>query len=104
MTRNVLTADQVATRLGVQRATVYAYVSRGLLGRTVGDDGRTSWFDPDEVDGLARRGRPRARTQRAGAVEVVLASGLTQIGADGHLRYRGHDVADLAGAFSFESV
>jgi citrate synthase len=104
MTVKLLTADQVATRLGVQRATVYAYVSRGLLRRTVGDDGRTSWFDPDEVDALARRGRPRARTQRAGAVEVVLASGLTEIGADGHLRYRGHDVTDLAGSHPFEAV
>ena len=104
MTVKLLTTDQVATRLGVQRATVYAYVSRGLLGRTVGDDGRTSWFDPDEVDALARRGRPRARNQRAGAVEVVLASGLTEIGADGHLRYRGHDVADLAADHRFEAV
>jgi citrate synthase len=104
MSRNLLTADQVATRLGVQRATVYAYVSRGLLTRSVGDDGRTSWFDPDEVDGLARRGRPRTRTQRAGAVEVVLASGLTHIGTDGRLRYRGHDVADLVEQTTFEAV
>jgi citrate synthase len=34
----------------------------------------------------------------------VLASGLTQIGTDGHLRYRGHDVADLVGHASFEAV
>ncbi len=103
MTRNLLTAEQTATRLGVQRPTVYAYVSRGLLARTVGDDGRTSWFDPDEVDALARRGRPRTRSQRAGAVDVVLASGLTHIG-DGRLHYRGHDVADLTGRVPFESV
>lgn len=103
MTRNLLTADQVATRLGVQRATVYAYVSRGLLHRSVGDDGRTSWFEPDEVDGLARRGRPRTRTERAGSVDVVLASGLTSI-SDDRLRYRGHDVAELAGSVPFEAV
>src|SRR6478735_691537 len=103
MTRNLLTADQVAIRLGVQRATVYAYVSRGLLHRTVGEDGRTSWFDPDEVDGLARRGRPRSSSTRAGSVDVVLASGLTHI-AEGRLRYRGIDVADLAGAAPFEAV
>jgi citrate synthase len=103
MPRNLLTADQVATRLGVQRATVYAYVSRGLLSRSVGDDGRTSWFQPDEVDGLARRGRPRARSERPGSVDVVLASGLTQI-VDSRLRYRGHDVAALAGAVGFEAA
>ena len=87
----------------MQRATVYAYVSRGLLHRTVGNDGRTSWFDPDEVDGLARRGRPRARTERAGSVDVVLASGLTSI-TDGRLRYRGLEVAGLAGHVPFEAV
>jgi citrate synthase len=103
MSRNLLSADQASTRLGVQRATVYAYVSRGLLSRSVGDDGRTSWFDPDEVDALARRGRPRTRTERAGSVDVVLASGLTQI-VGGHLRYRGHDVADLAATTSFEAT
>src|SRR4051812_7434481 len=103
MIRNLLTADQVATRLGVQRATVYAYVSRGLLHRSVGEDGRTSWFDPDEVDGLARRGRPRSSSTRAGSVDVVLASGLTHI-ADGRLRYRGLDVAALAGSVPFEAV
>jgi citrate synthase len=103
MRRNLLSADQASTRLGVQRATVYAYVSRGLLSRSVGDDGRTSWFDPDEVDALARRGRPRTRTERAGSVDVVLASGLTQI-VGGHLRYRGHDVADLAATTSFEAT
>src|SRR6476620_11007931 len=103
MSRNLLTADQVATRLGVQRATVYAYVSRGLLHRSVGEDGRTSWFQPDEVDELARRGRPRTRSERAGSVDVVLASGLTRI-AGGRLRYRGHDVADLAGTVPFEAV
>jgi citrate synthase len=103
MSRNLLTADQVSTRLGVQRATVYAYVSRGLLSRTVGEDGRTSWFDPDEVEALARRGRPRSRTERAGSVDVVLASGLTQI-VGGHLRYRGHDVTDLAATSSFEAT
>ena len=103
MTRNLLTAHQVATRLGVQRATVYAYVSRGALHRTVGDDGRTSWFDPDEIEDLARRGRPRTRTDHPGSVDVVLASGLTQIDG-GRLRYRGLDVASLAGSVSFESA
>jgi citrate synthase len=103
MTRNMLSAAQVAARLGVQRATVYAYVSRGLLPRTVGLDGRTSWFDPDDVDELARRGRPRSRRERAGSVDVVLTTAVTQV-ADERLEYRGHDVADLARECSFEGV
>ena len=103
MTRNLLTADQTAARLGVKLATVYAYVSRGVLGRTVASDGRTSQFDAAEVDELARRGRPRADSRRAGTVDVVLATSVTGILGD-RLVYRGHDAADLARTATFEGV
>lgn len=99
-----LTADQVARRLGVQRATVYAYVSRGLLGRQMAADGRTSLFDPDEVEALARRGRPRREAVRSGTVEVVLTTAITAIDGD-RLVLRGHDLAELVGgATPFEVV
>src|SRR3954454_6384950 len=103
MTRNLLTADQTAARLGVKVSTVYAYVSRGILGRTVAPDGRTSRFDAAEVDQLARRGRPRADTRRAGTVDVVLATSLTGILGD-QLVYRGHDATELARRSTFEAV
>ena len=103
MTRNLLSAEQVARRLGVQRASVYAYVSRGLLTRTVALDGRSSLFDPDEVEELARRGRPRRRSTRTGSVDVVLASGVTQIEGN-HIFYRGHDAALLCARSGFEAV
>jgi len=103
MTRNLLTADQTAARLGVKVSTVYAYVSRGILSRTVASDGRTSRFDSAEVEQLARRGRPRADTTRAGTVDVVLATALTGILGD-RLVYRGYDAAELARTVSFESV
>jgi citrate synthase len=54
-----LSTAEAAARLGVKPATLYAYVSRGLLGRERSADGRTSTFDPDEVDRLARPGRAR---------------------------------------------
>lgn len=98
-----LTANQVAQRLGVKPATVYAYVSRGMLHRQLGDDGRTSRFDPGEVDELARRGRPRRDARRTGIVDVVLSTTLTEI-RDGQLRYRGHDAVDLVASSSFEDV
>jgi len=98
-----MTADQVAERLGVRRETVYAYVSRGLLSRVVDEDGRTSLFDPAEVETLARRGRPGRAGRRAGAVDVVLASGITRLRDDG-LLYRGHEVTALAGHHPFEDV
>ena len=55
-----MTAAQAARRLGVKQATLYAYVSRGVLGRGRAADGRGSLFDPDEIEQLARRGRPAA--------------------------------------------
>src|SRR3954447_14237348 len=102
MMSNTLTATQVAERLGVKVQTIYAYVSRGLLTRTLSDDGRTSLFDAGEVEQLARRGRPRGATRRMGAIDVVLTSGISQL-RDGQLRYRGRDVTELAYTATFES-
>jgi citrate synthase len=103
MKRNVLTARQVATRLGVKLETVYAYVSRGALRRTLADDGRTSRFDPAEVERLARHGRPRADTPRVGTVDVSMATAITEI-HDDRLLFRGHDAVALAGSSTFEAV
>jgi citrate synthase len=103
MTRNLLTADQTAARLGVKLATIYAYVSRGVLHRTVASDGRSSRYDAAEVEQLARRGRPRTDARRVGAVDVVLATSLTGILED-RLVYRGHDATELAVTSSFEAV
>jgi citrate synthase len=98
-----LTAAQVAERLGVRVQTVYAYVSRGQLTRTVDRDGRTSRFDPVEVEVLARRGRPRSEARRSGSIDVVLSSAITDRHA-GRFRYRGHDVVELVRTATFESV
>jgi citrate synthase len=103
MSRNLLTADQVATQLGVKLETVYAYVSRGVLTRTTADDGRTSRFDASEVEGLARRGRPRRNARRAGVSDVVLSTSLTAM-QDDRLFFRGHDATVLARTATFETV
>ena len=44
-----LSAREAARELGVSLPTLYAYVSRGLLGRERSPDGRTSTFDPAEI-------------------------------------------------------
>ena len=98
----LLTADQAARRLGVKVETVYAYVSRGALGRQRRAGSRASWFDAGEVEQLARRGRPR-RTTRPPAIDVLVESGITAIGEDGH-RYRGHHAGPLATTATFEQV
>jgi citrate synthase len=103
MKRNILSAVQVARRLGVKPQTVYAYVSRGLLSRTLADDGRTSQFEAAEVDELARRGRPRRGDPRVGAVDVSLATNITEISVN-QLRFHGHDAVELAHPHGFEAV
>ena len=95
-----LTATQAAQRLGVKPATLYAYVSRGVLRRDRAADGRGSLFDAEEVERLARRGRPR---RPAGVVDITVESAITEITADS-LRYRGHDVIRLAVTRTFEEV
>ncbi len=102
MKRNLLTAGEVATRLGVRLETVYAYVSRGVLSRTLGPDGHTSRFAPAEVDELARRGRPRGGA-RVGTVDVSLATSITRV-EEGRLSYRGQSATELATRASFEQV
>jgi hypothetical protein len=57
-------------------------------------------YNASEVEGLARRGRPR---RAPGAAELVIETELTEITGD-HLRYRGLDVIGLAGHRSFEEV
>jgi citrate synthase len=93
-------AADAAKRLGVKQATLYAYVSRGVLSRRRVPDGRGSLFDPDEVERLALRGRPR---RAAGAADIVVESQITEITAD-RLHYRGQDAVDLARTRTFEDV
>jgi citrate synthase len=101
MSAGRLTTAEAAERLGVKPATLYAYVSRGLLTRERAPDGRSSTFDPAEIDRLARPGRPRRG--RRPATDLVLPSAVTTI-AKGIPWYRGLPVPDLAGSRSFEEV
>jgi citrate synthase len=90
----MLTTPQVAQRLGVKPATVYAYVSRGLLTSARNADGKASLFREDEVVAFAagrRKATPAIRT------------GLTLI-RDGRLFYRGHDAVALARDQPYEAV
>jgi citrate synthase len=97
---DLLTAAEAAGRLGVKPATLYAYVSRGLLSRDKAADGRASLFHPDEVERLARRGRPR---RPAGAADIMVESAITEITGDS-LRFRGLDATRLAVSRTFEEV
>ena len=95
-----LTSAQAAARLGVKPATLYAYVSRGMLPSHPAPDGRRSLFDPADV----------ARLQRAGGrhgapTDVVVGSELALVDpAERSLWYRGVDALELAREQSFEDV
>ena len=90
-----INAAEAAQRLGVKPATLYAYVSRGMLARRRGEDGRSSLFEADEVARLAERGQRGEPRRAAGTGDFVIESGLTEV-ADGRIRYRGLEVTKLA--------
>jgi citrate synthase len=92
-------AGEAARRLGIKPATLYSYVSRGVLRRRAGEDGRSSLFDAGEVESLARRGRPR----HPGAGEFVIESALTEITSD-RACYRGFDITALAARYELEDA
>ncbi|WP_433719741.1 citrate synthase family protein [Actinoplanes sp. CA-051413] len=95
----LLTTEEVARRLGVKKATVYAYVSRGLLGSHRNADGKESLFAEPEVTAFAARRRRPAAAPDAPAIHT----GITLITGD-DLFYRGHRARELATTTSFESV
>lgn len=98
----VMTAREAAQRMGVKVETLYAYVSRGLLTREVGADGRSSVFDRREVEALALRGRPR-QSSRSTSLNMLIETRLTELTAHG-VRYRGLPAAELAVSHTFEQV
>jgi citrate synthase len=98
-----INAAEAAQRLGVKQATLYAYVSRGMLARRRGEDGRSSLFEADEVARLADRGQRGEPRRAAGSGDFVIESELTEV-ADGRIRYRGLEVTKLALWRPFEEV
>jgi citrate synthase len=112
-----LTSAEAAKRLGVKPATLYAYVSRGLLSRERTPAGST--FDAQEVERLARSSRRpysetsggnsigvvarRHRNSSAGATDPVFLTELTLI-QNGRFFYRGLDAVELSRSRPFEEV
>ncbi len=104
-----LSARQAAEELGVSVATLYAYVSRGMV-RSEAAEGkrRNRRYRAEDVRRL--RERKERRRDPEGVVEgalhwgtPVMESGITLID-DGRLYYRGRDVADLAADSTAEEV
>lgn len=94
-------APEAARRLGVSTSTLYAYVSRGRIGRITGADGRASLFDLAEVDALRERSRRRPSPPPP-TIDVRITSAVTHLSEE-QLAYRGHPVDELL-AHRFEST
>lgn len=104
-----LTSRQAADALGVTRATLYAYTSRGLLrSEPMAGTTRERRYHRDDVDRLTTRKAARRDPSKAAAQglrwgEPVLESGITLI-QDGTFYYRGHDAVRLAEQATAEDV
>ena len=82
----LLDAAGAAAVLGVKPATLYSYVSRGLLTRQQDPKSRRSLFRPQEVEALRRQSHPA----RPSGEEVTFESAITVLGEDRPF-YRGVD-------------
>lgn len=103
-----LSAEEAAEALGVSVATLYAYVSRGLL-RSEGEAGtRRRRYLAEDVWLL--RERKENRRDPAKTAREVLHRGMPALESrlsvihDGRLYYAGHDVVELAEDRSIEQV
>jgi citrate synthase len=104
-----LSAADAAALLGVSRATLYAYVSRGLV-RSQPEPGSSHahGYAADDVERLRRRTEERRHPEKAAAGTLrwglpVLESAIALIDGE-RLYYRGHDAVALARTRSIEQV
>lgn len=104
-----ISATEATGLLGITRATLYAYVSRGLVrSSAVPGDPRQRRYASEDLERLRARAEQRKDPGRAVARALhfggpILESALTLI-SDGRLYYRGHDVAALCRERSVEEV
>lgn len=93
-------SEEAARRLGIKLATLYSYVSRGLLQSHPSPDARRRLFDLDDVDRIGRRGRGSRQPEDH---SIRIATSITELLPSGPW-YRGVPAVDLATKVSFEDV
>lgn len=104
-----LTAREAAEELGISPATLYAYVSRGLIHSEPGrGSSRQRRYRRADVEGLKERQAQRRDPSRSAETALswgtpVLESAITLI-EGGRLYYRGNDALQLARSARFEDV
>jgi citrate synthase len=107
--RRFLSAAQAADALGVTRATLYAYASRGQVhSEPMPGDPKVRRYHRDDIERLRERKELRRDPARAAERGLhwgspVLPSGITLI-QDGALYYRGQNALALADSATLETV
>jgi len=97
-----ITTTEAAQRLGVKRATLYAYVSRGLLRSERRPGQQESLFDRAQVEAMASATRAVGTPQSVLRFRTVATAVSSQV--EGELRYRGVPLDDAVDAGSVERV
>ena len=104
-----MTAKEAAEVLDISLATLYSYVSRGLIrSEAIGGSKRSRRYRREDVEQLQQRKSIRRNPVQAGEEMLhwgmpVMESGITLI-TDGGLYYRGEDALWLARGVSVEEV
>jgi citrate synthase len=102
-------AKEAVALLGVSRATLYAYVSRGRIrSESTSDGNRRSRYARDDIERLVARSRERRNPEKAAEQALhwglpILESAITLI-ADERVYYRGKDASVLARTSSLADV
>lgn len=104
-----LSAEEVIEQLEINKATLYSYVSRGLI-RSEETQGKTRKrrYNAEDVEALLKRKETRRNPERAAESALqwgdpVLESAITLIESN-QLYYRGVNALELAQQQSFEEV
>ncbi|WP_330474838.1 citrate synthase [Terrabacter sp. C0L_2] len=97
-----ITTTEAAQRLGVKRATLYAYVSRGLLRSERRPGQQESLFDRAQIDAMASATRPPGGPQPVLRFRSIATSVSSQ--TEGDLLYRGHPLSEVVALGSLEEA
>ena len=99
MVEQYLTAEEAARRLGVSRATLYAYVSRGLVTSETVAGSRARRYPQRALDAFRARRDDRRDPVRWAALESSIS-----LIDDERLWYRGKDACELSRTATLEHV
>ena len=109
MAENYLSAQQAARELGVSTATLYAYVSRGLVRSEIAAGStRVRRYRTEDIEQLKARKLARSDPAKIAAQTLqwgtpILDSAISLI-SEGRIYYRGYDATELALTREVEEV